>query len=57
MPRSPAAFLTSESRSVLGNARENPLLINRQRWLKLQSPGGKVQTQCKCSGKTTQASI
>jgi len=29
MPRSPAVFRTSDRRSVLGNARENPLLIKR----------------------------
>ncbi len=31
--------------------------IRRQRALKSLSPGGKVRTQCRCSGSTTQASI
>jgi len=73
MPRSPADLRTAERRSVLGKARENPFLIRRHRMLKSLSSGGKVHTlgncsllcpnscihavECKCSGKTTQASI
>jgi hypothetical protein len=53
MPRSPVAFRTSDLRSVLGNACENPLLIKRHRMLKSLSPGGKVHPQFKCSGKKT----
>jgi len=48
-PRSPADLRTFERRSVLGKARENPLLIRRHRMLKLLSPGDKVHTLGNCS--------
>ena len=55
-PAGEVLLRTAERRSVLGRARENPLLINRHRRLKSLSPGGIVRMQCRCSGNTTHAS-
>ncbi len=45
----PGCLTITDSDSVLGKAREKPLLIKRQRKLKSLSPGGNVNTQCICS--------
>jgi len=65
MPRSPAVFGTSDRRSVLGIARENPLLIKRHRLLKSLSPDGKVHRSatapsvayCWCPTASLQANV
>ena len=56
-PRSPRFRRLSESRSPFSMEREKFPLIKPQRVEKSESPGGKVQMQCKCSGKITAASI
>ena|GEM_PF-5109919 len=56
-PRSPLATRTADRLSVIGKALENPCLMTRQRLALSSSSTGNVHTQCKCSGKTTHASM
>ena len=57
MPRSPHSRRTVDSPSIGGKPRTKMDLIRRHRVEKSSSPGGKVQTVCRCSGSTTQASM
>jgi len=59
LPYSPLPLRNPDLRAPLGAGKRlhEAYLIALQRLEKSSSPAGKVQTQCRWSGKTTQASI